>query len=450
MEPASSEIVPLHQLFLESGRPLYAVDSHRQIIFGNRALVDWLSLDLQKIVGRHVAYHSETAEPLSGLSPPPATFSGKRCQGTISCLTREGRLQHRRAEFLPLDPASETGVLVMVDSDNLSAVELAEELAEDPTADSLHRAIRQFRRARGAECATETLLGNSPAMGKVRAQVDAAIASGAHVLLQGPCGSGREQIAHAIHYGSIARKNEPDRAGKLLPLDCEIATVELVERTIQLFHRAGREISGNTLLLKNVDRLSNDLQTELVRLFADKGFPARIVATMSPEKERKTSHLVDLVSTITIDLPRLTDRLDDLPWLAQCFLESCNRDNPKQIGGLRAEALDRMALYGWPGELDELREVVAKAHQACTGHEILSGDLPVVIHHAVSSAKLPQQPSQKILLDDLLTEIEKKLLCRALDQAAGNKAEAARNLGITRPRLYRRMVQLGLTGEQPS
>jgi DNA-binding NtrC family response regulator len=156
--------------------------------------------------------------------------------------------------------------------------------------------------------------------------------------------------------------------------------------------------------------------------------------------------LVEFVSTITIQLPRLRERFEDLSILAQCFLEACNRGD-KQVGSLRADALDRLALYSWPGELDELRDVIAAAHEACESHEITPSDLPAVIHHASQAAARSRSSPERIVLDELLARIEREAIERALAQADGNKTEAAELLGMTRPRLYRRLVQLGLVSE---
>ena len=157
--------------------------------------------------------------------------------------------------------------------------------------------------------------------------------------------------------------------------------------------------------------------------------------------------LIDAISTITIRIPRLVDRLEDLPILAQFFLEACNRGSSKQVGSLRPDALDSLALYSWPGELDQLREAIEAAHAACTSHEIAPADLPPIVHHAFRAAAHVRRQPERIVLDELLAAIEKEAIVRALAQAGGNKSEAATLLGMTRPRLYRRLVQLGLAGE---
>jgi DNA-binding NtrC family response regulator len=157
--------------------------------------------------------------------------------------------------------------------------------------------------------------------------------------------------------------------------------------------------------------------------------------------------LLDILSTIAIHIPRLIDRTEDLPILAQYFLESCNRGSDKQVGSIRPDALDLLALYCWPRGLNELREVIGAAHRTCKAHEIAPDDLPTLIHHAAQSTARATRRAERIVLDELLAAIEKEVISRALAQSGGNKSSAAELLGMTRPRLYRRMIQLGLISE---
>ena len=504
--PRLPAAAPLTKLLHQSSRPIYVIDSERRIIYANSALASWLDLEPERIVGRLVEYHSvgsgerdtvhDATAPLADLCPPPRALAGQPCAGTISCVARDGRLAHRRAEFVPLDrPAGETiaphskrpltagggGVFVLLDVADLLPQEIAKELSVDASADELHRTIRQFRRGQAALYRLESLLGQSSAMRKVRAQVAAAASSGSNVLVCGPPGSGRSHVARAIHYHA-----SDELPSTLLPIDCELVNDDLLRRALETLDNRASESDGQpTLLLQNLERLSADRPSLLLAAIRRDSFSARIVATVGPPSRGAqggsdeaqcgaqgnvplgSRHLLadgtqsvpatfdpallDAISTITIHIPRLADRLEDLPILAQCFLEDCNRDREKQIGSVRHDALDLLALYSWPGELDELREVIVAAHRACDSHEIMPSHLPAVIHHASQAAShVRRPPPQPVVLDALLAEIEKEVILRALAQAGGNKTEAAGLLGLTRPRLYRRLVQLGLAGEAAS
>jgi transcriptional regulator with AAA-type ATPase domain len=505
--PRTATSDSLTKLLDHCSRPVYLVDDQRRIIYCNPALADWTALDRGRISGRVVEYHSEarhhadtsrdSSAPLVDLCPPPSAFFGETSRGTISCVAQDGGLKHRLADFIPLDVAPNQrtkgrrasdgtagAVLVLLAGSDLSPQELAAQLTGDPSADELHRTIRRFRRAQAAAYAGDSLLGNSTAMQKVRAQVAAAAASGANSLVCGPPGSGRGHVARAIHYQACS-----DGLAKLVPLNCRLVNDDLLRRALDALRSPGGEPRHRpTLLLQELEYLPRPFQTQLLTALCQDELPARIVATLSNRHmaravmgrpaiqeasigtptandssddnsdEGKSARqvgpaaldpaLIDVISTIAIYVPRLVERMEDLPILAQCFLEACNRGSPRQIGSIRREALDRLALYSWPGELAELRQVIAAAHRECASHEIETADLPAVIHHASQAASRATRHPERIVLDELLAKIEKEAIVRALAQAGGNKTEAAELLGMTRPRLYRRLVQLGFDNER--
>jgi DNA-binding NtrC family response regulator len=401
-------------------------------------------------------------------------------------VARDGRLVHRQAEFIPIgrsekragtdDSVRQRGVLAMLAAEDMSHQELASEFATGASADDLHRAIRRFRRDQAGRYALEAVLGNSSAMKKVDAQIAAAAASRANTLVIGRDGSGCAIVARAIHY-----KAAGDSPAKLVPVDCEMLTDELLRRTLDAVGSpVGNHATGPTLLLENIEALPATHQAHLLASIQQSALPARIIATCSTPVSQLSENLstslsssassskpqtgndepsllipalVDAISTITIELPRLVDRIEDLPLLAQFCLEACNRRSAKQVGSLRADALDLLTLYSWPGETEQLKQVIAAAHEACTTHQIVPSDLPAVIHHAATAATHVRREPERVDLEKLLATIEKEAIARALAQSRGNKSEAAELLGMTRPRFYRRLVQLGLAesaGDSPA
>jgi DNA-binding NtrC family response regulator len=472
------------KLLDQSARPIYLVDAQRRITYCNPALAAWIELESKRIIGRRVEFHSEEPKlpdttrdsaPLTDLCPPPRTFVGEAGRGTVSCQARNGNIIHRSAEFIPLGRvaktpthAKENAVLVLLHVEDLSPQEVAVEISGEPTTDELHRTIRRFRRGQAQRHSIHSLLGSSSAMKKVRSQAEAAVASGANTLIRGPRGSGRSHLALAIHYQS-----ERADDNRLIPLDCELLTDEAFDDTLDKLRpaRVATELRP-TLLLENLEFMNSAQQRQLLGALQTGAIQARIIATVcAGESQQETlpandsindgedanvarspsridAALIEALSTISIQVPRLVDRLEDLPVLAQYFLEACNRGNSKQVGSLRSDALDSLALYSWPGELDQLRETIEAAHAACDSHEISAADLPPTFYHAFRAAKHVRQRPEPIVLDELLATIEKEAIVRALAQAGGNKSEAAALLGMTRPRLYRRLVQLGLAREE--
>lgn len=487
MPRSRTAILSLTNVLDRSSRPVYAVDPERQIVYCNTALSTWLGLEPQAVLGRYVEYHSLPVEEehgahavgrsLTGLCPPPSSLAGEQSLGTVSCIGHDGRLLHRRAEFVPLDalePGGEkrraSSVLVLLAERDMSPQDLEIELAGEPTGDELHRAIRRFRRNEASQFALEALLGDAPSIRQVRAQVQAAAESGANVVIVGRPGSGRERIARTIHYRVAS-----DLTSTIVPIDCKIVTEDAWRRAFDAIRRPAHERKPRTtLLLIDLDALSPEYQSHLYEVLCQNRPAARTIATIrtfagppracnAPTTDDASDavdsgmpnpilpRLLAELSTITIQVPRLVERLDDLPILAQCFLEANNRRRNKQIGALRPDALDLLALYSWPGELDELRDTIDAAHRASQSHQITPVDLPAIIHHASSAAAIATRPApEPIVLDDFLAAIEKEIVTRAMAQSRGNKTEAARLLGLTRPRLYRRLVQLGMADQNES
>jgi transcriptional regulator of aromatic amino acid metabolism len=462
--PRTGHLGTLTKLLNQSNRPIYVVDGERRIIYCNPALANWLDLERARIVGRLVEFHSElggtsagdekTEVPLTELCPPPRALYGEPCVGTISCLARSGSLAHRRAEFVPLEASAgpaeaatrsrrrPTGaVLVALAVDDMTPIELGTTFTGDLPVDELHRTIRQFRRVTSTSYSIEAMLGGSTRMKKVRAQLSAAATSGANCLVYGPRGSGRGHVARAIHYyGGF----EP--SAKLIPIECASLSDDLLRRALDAVRHPSEGRHRHTLLLENLEGLTAAHQAELQA--ASQSLSSRIIGTLCdlPAALMENAFL-DALSTITIHVPPLAERMEDLPLLAQSFLESRNRGSDKQIGSIRRDALDLLALHSWPGELDELRGVIAAAHRVCTSHEICPADLPPVVHHAAqAAARAPRRP-ERIVLDELLATVEKEAIARAMNQAADNKSVAADLLGMSRPRLYRRLIQLGLVTE---
>jgi DNA-binding NtrC family response regulator len=205
-----------------------------------------------------------------------------------------------------------------------------------------------------------------------------------------------------------------------------------------------------TLLLNDADQLPREVQDEMARTLSAKSFPLRVIATSRQAlgslaaQGRYREPLASLLSTIVIELPPLAERRADLPLLAQILLEEVNSRGSKQLAGFSSEALDCLDAYSWPGNCDELAQMVAEAHQRAEGPYVESTDLPERIHLAAYAAAHPARIEESIVLDEFLGRIERELVSRALAQAKGNKTKAAKLLGMTRPRLYRRLVHLGL------
>jgi DNA-binding NtrC family response regulator len=447
----------LARLLNSADQPMYVLDNALTIVFFNKAFRQCFEAASDELIGLRCAYHSQSDATgpkamAAGLCPPPMVLTGRVVIADISFIPPEGPPQNRRAKFIPLGIQAEdlVGVVALVD-----CVDSATPADDSPSASAheadaldMHEQIRRFRKQAGLCIRADRLVGRSPAAHRIRRQVEVAAASRCSVLLVGPAGSGRRYTALAIHYGS-----DPESAGSLIPLDCAVLGAELIGTTIMALS-TGNPLSADrtrrTLLLAQVDRLYPDVQVELAGMLLGRSFPLRLMATAEQplaelvRRGRFHEELASVLSTLTIEMPPLAARREDLPMLAQALLEEVNSQGDKQVGGFSTEALDRLDAYHWPGNLDELANVVAEAHERAGGREIGAGDLPERLHLVAVAVAHLRRPEESIVLDDFLERIQRELIRRAIAQSKGNKAKAARLLGLTRPKLYRRMVLLGL------
>jgi DNA-binding NtrC family response regulator len=148
-----------------------------------------------------------------------------------------------------------------------------------------------------------------------------------------------------------------------------------------------------------------------------------------------------LLSTVTIHLPPLRERLADLPWLIDGFLGRTAPLYERPITGLSAEAVDVLRSYRWPGNLTELYEVVRGACFHAQGARVELADLPYHLRAAMAPAE------RTLPLDSLLEQVEARLIRLALRLTRNNKTRAAELLAIWKPRLLRRMEALGIKQE---
>lgn len=443
--------------------PVYLLDDARRIVYCNTACARWSGTKISDLVGQQCAFHTPgeqqgPAAVAAALCPPPKVFSGQTRTALVSCLRPDGSLVHRQGHFFPLDDGQDESspVLVILDREDAapSLTEKVDGQASEPSQEwELHEQLRRLRLLMAGRFHAESLLGSHPWIARARAQIALAAQTRANVLCVGPRGSGKAHAAKAIHYSQR-------ESGVFLPLSCAVLDPNSLRASLRSLWLKHSATSGQaaTVLLEEVDRLPAEAQEELLGLLRSGVAAVRAIATTDkPMTEliaegKFSGELAGLLSTITIELPPLGERSDDVPLLAQAFLEDANAVGIKQLGGFTADAIEQMLVYPWPGNVDELRALVAEAHEQAHGGEVAARDLPEKILWAADASAHPRRNDEQIVLEEFLAGMEKELITRALRRAKGNKSKAAKLLGLTRPRLYRRLIQLGLekaTGKSP-
>jgi len=302
---------------------------------------------------------------------------------------------------------------------------------------------------------SEDIVGSSPAIARVKKIIEGLAASDAPVIVRGESGTGKELVAKAIHKSS--KRSE----GPFIALNCAAIPEGLLESELfgyekGAFTGASRRKLGHfqlaskgTLFLDEIGDLSPSLQAKLLRVLedmrvtplgAERGVrvDVRLIsATHRPleaEIERGSfrEDLFYRLNVFPIALPPLRERVEDIAEIAAHFLTGWGRPT----GDLGGDAIARLQSYSWPGNIRELRNVLERAvilrpAGTITAEDILLGELP---------ARGGPPPEESLNL----AEVEKRVILRALEQAAGNKSEAARLLGITRRALYGRLERLGI------
>jgi DNA-binding NtrC family response regulator len=459
MRPARAFGHEFLRLLAQIAAPVYVLDEQRRVVFLNQAAATWLGVEPEQLIGRTCRYQSGDADSLSALAdalcPPPEVFQGHKACGSITKPSADGSPDTRHAEFIPLPGDADRclGVLVIVRRDP-TPEESHSTSAPPPESQQLHELLQKLRRESARKHQSDRLVGTSAAMARVREQIKLAAAGKSAGLIVGPSGIGKRHIAGTIHAAAAPQSSQP---GALVPIACGALPADQLRSTISTFLqrcRASAETLSATLLLVDVDRLPAELQSDLVRWLDSASENLWIISTASEpldnlaDRGTFNTQLAHRLSTLVIELPPLKDRREDIPLLAQQLLENLNAQGGKQLRGFAADAMDRLVLHDWAGQVDELAAIVRQAFAQAEGFEITAADLPKQLRLAAEAARHPRPKTETIDLEKFLTRVELELIERSLKQAKGNKSQAARLLGITRPRLYRRMVQLGLaTGD---
>lgn len=306
------------------------------------------------------------------------------------------------------------------------------------------------------------LVSGSAAMREVFKRIGMAARGDATVLILGETGTGKELVARALHRSS-ARASRPFVAVNCAAIPAELMESELFGHVKGAFtgatnDRAGRfrEAEGGTLFLDEIGDMPLATQAKILRVLQEREITpvggarvvpvnVRIVAATHRDLPAAVSagqfreDLWYRLQVVPIALPPLRDRLGDVVLLAEHFLRRIGGGSPKRLSSAAAQ---RLLAHGWPGNVRELRNAMERAAVLCRGMTIEPEHIDLPSLHAA-----PETGSDIALdgpLADAVAALERTMIRRALAATAGNRAEAARRLGLSRQQLYRKLAEHGL------
>ncbi|HEY7752174.1 MAG TPA: sigma-54 dependent transcriptional regulator, partial [Ignavibacteriaceae bacterium] len=311
------------------------------------------------------------------------------------------------------------------------------------------------------------IIGKSPAIKKIFDMISAVAETDSTVLITGNSGSGKELVARALHFNS-KRNNKP-----FIAVNCGAISENLIES--ELFgHKKGaftgaitdkdgfmKAAQGGTLFLDEIGDMPLQLQVKLLRAIQEKEYtPVGTASTLSinirfiastnqnlqnlVSQQKFREDLYFRLNVVEIHLPSLKEREEDIPLLADHFVDKYRKQMNRPVKGISAEALRALMNHEWKGEIRELENVIERAMIFCKEEFITIKDLPETFQDSISQAEFNLSGS----LDDSVRRFEREIITRALDQNEYNKEKTADALQVGLSTLYRKMKELNIQADK--
>jgi DNA-binding NtrC family response regulator len=326
---------------------------------------------------------------------------------------------------------------------------------------SLRRQNRELLNQLKKKYSFESIIGKSAPMQKVFETIELVAPSRANVLIYGESGTGKEMIADAIHH------NSPRREKPYIKVHCAALPETLLESELfghekgaftgAIARKRGRFELANqgTIFLDEIGEISLQMQVKLLRVIQQREFErvggeapikvdVRIISATNKNLKEETEQgnfredLYYRLDVVSIHVPPLRERRDDIPLMTHKFIEEFAQENGKSVEGITNPALQALVSYRWPGNVRELRNVIESIVVLTKNNIITEQDIPPYI-----TAK-DEQSSLRLQAGISLPEAEKELILFTLENSGGNKTRTAETLKIGRKTLHRKLAEYGL------
>lgn len=257
------------------------------------------------------------------------------------------------------------------------------------------------------------------------------------IWISGEKGTGKEKLAHYIHFRS-SKQSFP-----LMTINCSLLTAE--QWNLLLSEEDGLLSSNDngTIFLKNIDSIALSIQKELVSYFIKNNPKARVIASSREnilnmiENGAFLGDLYYLLAQLTLSLPQLSKRKEDIDHIARIFINEANTKYGKQMAGIRNEAIEELENYNWPGNITQLKQVINESVLLANGPFIEKEDMNYIL-----KTKLEETEMAQLDFKGTLEEIEQKIIRRVWLEEGMNQTKTAERLGINRTTLWRKLKEL--------
>jgi DNA-binding NtrC family response regulator len=322
---------------------------------------------------------------------------------------------------------------------------------------------RQLREELGRRYQFDNIVGRSPAMREIFATVERVAPTRATVLLAGESGVGKDLIARAIHFHS------PRRDRPFVKINCTSIPENLMESELFGYEKGAftganttklgkfEQADTGTVFLDEIGDVPPSIQVKLLRVLQEREFErlgsnktrhidVRVIAATNSdlraalEQGTFREDLYYRLNVVPIDIIPLRERMQDIPFLAEHFLNKYAVETGKKVDNITPAALAKLSTYHWPGNVRELENVIERSVVMCNGDHLDASDIKL------DNAPRARAASGEFSLPPGMTldQYEQEIIREALKRADGNKSHAARSLGLTRNALRYRLAQMGL------
>ncbi|MHB8926979.1 MAG: sigma 54-interacting transcriptional regulator [Bacillota bacterium] len=442
---------------------LIVVDERGYVTMINQPLADLIGKQPSEVIGRHVT------EVLENTRLDIVARTGVRELGHVQELRGQRFVVSRLPIIEDGRPVGAVGKAIFKNLDHLREAIRRMDTLEGQLA--FYR--DELERVNGTRYTLDSIITQNEGMVRLKDLAQQAARGTATILLRGESGTGKELFAHAIHNAS------PRRGRPFVKVNCAAVPEHLLES--EFFGYAGGAFTdarkggkpgkfelaaGGTIFLDEVGDMTPSLQAKLLRVLQEREFErvggtttvhadVRVIAATNHDLEAMVESgdfrrdLYYRLNVVGLTIPPLRERREDILPLTHQFITKFNEVMGQRVAGVTPEAAAILREHDWPGNVRELENVVERAMSLGTRDVIGTEHLPAHLTAGLDAGAASPRTRELLGYRDAVARAESRAIADALSQAGGNKARAARLLGISRSHLYEKIAEYGLGGADP-